>query len=104
MSGGSYNYLCTAYQVGKLEERREDIEAMHRRLTELGYHCAAQATQDVLTQLDRLYTMADRLYDAWHAVEWRDSGDYGDDTLREAMAEWETKACTVASHLKAGTE
>ncbi|WP_405536894.1 hypothetical protein [Streptomyces antimycoticus] len=95
MSGGSYNYLYC--HVNGLETQRGDIEAMRDRLEELaregapGAHKAARLTRYVLIHLDLAEARAQELADVWHAVEWRDSCDYGDDTMREALAKWLAK-------------
>lgn len=98
MSGGSYNYLYC--HVNGLEAQRGDIEAMRDRLTELeaeGVPGAARAhrlTRYVLHHLDLAEARAQELADAWHAIEWRDSCDYGDATMRKALTEWAAKTDT----------
>ncbi|MEU1663567.1 hypothetical protein ABZ547_08125 [Streptomyces sparsogenes] len=100
MSGGSYNYLAE-HEPGTLEAQRGDIEAMRDRLTELadqgvpGAHKAARLTRYVLIHLDLAEARAQKLADAWHAIEWRDSCDWADDTMREALAEWLAKTETA---------
>lgn len=94
MSGGSYNYLFC--HVRGLEEQRGDLEAMTRRLTGLPYaQQAAEASRQVITLLDQAEVAAQELAEAWRAVEWWDSADYGEDQVREAVAEYE-------EHLKRG--
>ncbi|HUP99276.1 MAG TPA: hypothetical protein VM093_02335 [Aeromicrobium sp.] len=96
MSGGSYDYLAE-HSPGDLEARRGTIEAMRDRLNELeaqgvrGAARAARLTRYVLIHLDLAEARAQELADVWHAVEWRDSCDWGDDTMREAFAEWADK-------------
>ncbi|MFJ4925285.1 hypothetical protein [Streptomyces sp. NPDC088736] len=96
MSGGSYNYLAE-HQVGDLEARRGTIEAMRDRLAGLeadgvpGAARAARLTRYVLIHLDLAEARAQELADVWHAVEWRDSYDWGDEQMREAFAEWAEK-------------
>jgi hypothetical protein len=96
VSGGSYNYLAE-HEPGNLEARRGDIEAMRDRLAELeaegvpGAARAARLTRYVLIHLDLAEQRAEELADAWHAIEWHDSGDYGDDTMRKALANWAEK-------------
>lgn len=93
MSGGSYNHLAE-HQPGDLEARRGDIEAMRDRLEELanqrvpGAARAARLTRYVLIHLDLAEAKAKELADAWHAVEWCDSSDYSDATMRQALAHW----------------
>jgi len=96
MSGGSYNYLAE-HPTGDLEARRHNIEAMRDRIAQLeakGVPGAARAhrlTRYVLIHLDLAEQRAQELADVWHAVEWRDSCDWGDDTMREAFREWADK-------------
>ncbi|MFG3173638.1 hypothetical protein ACGFZC_01040 [[Kitasatospora] papulosa] len=95
MSGGSYNYLYC--HVGGLEPQRGDIEAMRDRLAGLeaegvpGAARAARLTRYVLIHLDLAEAKAQELADVWHAIEWRDSSDWGDDTMRKTLAEWQEK-------------
>ncbi len=89
MSGGSYNYLYC--HVRGLEEQREDIERMARRLEASGYYAPARATRNVLVLLDGAERAAQALEDVWHAVEWADSGDYGEHQVAaavEAFSPW----------------
>ncbi|MDQ0791979.1 hypothetical protein [Streptomyces sp. B1I3] len=96
MSGGSYNYLYC--HVSGLETQRGDIEAMRDRLAGLeadripGAARAARLTRYVLIHLDLAEQKAQELTDVWHAIEWWDSNDYGEDDVREALAEWWDKA------------
>lgn len=76
MSGGSYNYLYC--HVRGLEDQRGDIQRMADRLEKSGYFAPARATREVLRMLDGAEQMAQALEDVWHAVEWADSGDYGE--------------------------
>lgn len=95
MSGGSYNYLYC--HVNGLEAQRGDIEAMRDRLEELakdgapGAQKAARLTRYVLIHLNLAEAKAQEVADAWHAVEWRDSCDYGDDTMKDALTKWRDK-------------
>lgn len=86
MSGGSYNYLCWAADNAELESRRSDITAMAERLEKSEYRKAARATRDVLRLLDAAERAAHALGDVWHAVEWADSGDCGEDAVAEEVA------------------
>ena len=86
MSGGSYNYLYC--HVRGLEEQRADIVKMERRLESSGYYAAARSTREVLRMLDAAEGIARSLEDVWHAVEWADSGDYGEDQVQEVVAKF----------------
>lgn len=86
MSGGSYNYLCWACE--ELSSRTSDLVAMAARLERSGYYAPARATRNVLLLLEGVQEAARALEDVWHAVEWADSGDYSEDQVREAVAEF----------------
>lgn len=101
MSGGSYNYLAT--HVTGLEDRHDDIvEALAARLDGLGYATEAAAeTRKVLEILDEAEKVAQRLYDVWHAVEWWDSGDSGEEQVRKAVSEFQGEYPTRLSNARA---
>lgn len=85
MSGGSYNYLCWAVSTGNVAGRRDDIEAMEKRLQSSGYYAAARATREVLNMLEAANRIAASLEGVWHAVEWKDSNDYTEDQVIEEI-------------------
>jgi hypothetical protein len=94
VSGGSYSYLCHTWDGldGLLDKERE-LEEMADRLAGLGYaEDAARETQELLVQLRqwkvRAQTRMDRLAPVWKAIEWWDSGDYREDTVREELAKY----------------
>lgn len=101
MSGGAYNYLYTAAEPwsGRLGTQRADLERMRDRLDQLaadgveGAHRAAFRTRVVLAHLERADTVAQSLTQAWHAVEWRDSGDWGREQMTEVLAQYERGGC-----------
>jgi hypothetical protein len=81
MSGGSYDYLFT--RVRSLGEQRGDLERMAIRLEGLPWATeAAAATRRCLTMVDEAERLAETLSDVWHAIEWWDSGDWGEDDAR----------------------
>jgi hypothetical protein len=83
VSGGSHNYLYSADL--SWNSRNDDLEAMAARLEELGVPDAAEQTRALLAPE---LPQSSPLRDLWHAVEWTDSGDWGDDQLAEAVASW----------------
>ena len=91
MSGGSYNYLyCKdSYDI---HERRNELNEMRDRLTELGYLDAAKETESVTLMLDsfevRLQARLDRLNQVWKSVEWCDSGDSGEDYVKDEVEKY----------------
>lgn len=93
MSGGSYNYLCHAWDLDKLLEQEHDLQAMAARLAGLGWaKDAARETEELLVLLRQWQVAADvrveRLKDVWKAVEWWDSCDWSEDRVRSALAEY----------------
>ena len=93
MSGGSYNYLCTALDLEDLHSRRHDLDDMAKRLAELGYaQDAARETEELLLLLRQWETRAGvrmrRLADVWKAVEWWDSNDSSETRVHEALAKY----------------
>ena len=92
MSGGSYNYLCykDGFEIGGHES---DLQAMADRLAGLGYAAdAARETQELLLELrqyeNRIQTRIKRLSGVWHAVEWWDSCDSGEDGVGLELAKY----------------
>ena len=93
MSGGSYNYLCTAMDLEDLHSRRHDLDDMAKRLAGLGYaQDAARETEELLLLLRQWETRAEvrlrRLTDVWKAVEWWDSNDSSETRVHEALAKY----------------
>ncbi|MGW5173124.1 hypothetical protein ACWERY_02000 [Streptomyces sp. NPDC004082] len=93
MSGGSYNYLYTAMDLEDLLTRRHSLEEMASRLAGLGYaEDAAKETEELRVLLNQWTIRAEvrlrRLADLWHAVEWWDSHDSGEDGVHEALAKY----------------
>lgn len=92
MSGGSYNYLF-AKDTDDLLHAQEDIQSMADRLAGLGYaQDAAQETEALLLTLrqfeNRIYVMQERLSNVWRAVEWWDSYDSGEESVKKALEEY----------------
>lgn len=93
MSGGSYDYLC--HQDGDtLQYKDEMVTKMTDRLVELGEPELAGATRTA-QHLARLLYDGDAspftellgvLRQAWKAVEWYDSADWGVDRLADELA------------------
>jgi hypothetical protein len=94
VSGGSYNYLCDVWDgLGGLLDKETELEQMADRLAGLGYaEDAARETQELLVQLRqwkiRAQARMDRLAPVWRAVEWRDSGDWGEAAVHEELAKY----------------
>lgn len=92
MSGGSYEYLYMwADDPAELISRKRHLKAMAERLSGLPYaRDAAIETERILAMIERLEIQlevrAQALADVWHAVEWWDSCDGGEDDVKEALA------------------
>lgn len=93
MSGGSYNYLC--FHTDNLTEHLGDLEEMSKRLDGLPWASEAAAdTRRIAALLEQAYQQAQGLTQVWRAVEWWDSGDSGEDQVREE-AERYRASCSV---------
>lgn len=93
MSGGSFNYLCHTWDLDTLMDKRGDLEEMASELAGLGYaQDAARETEELVVLLRQWEVRAtvriERLREVWKAVEWWRSCDYGEDQVREALAEY----------------
>lgn len=86
MSGGSWEYMYD-WETEKFLGRRADVQAMAKRLATAGYLDAARAMEEFYVTLNYAAVMIEArqaaLRDLMHAVEWRDSNDYGEDQLQE---------------------
>lgn len=98
MSGGSYDYLADhVSDPTELIGRVRHIERMAERLKGLPYaRDAAMETERILAAIERLHVQvqvrAEALGGIWHAVEWWDSGDAGEDDVRAALAKYRGEA------------
>lgn len=93
MSGGSYNYLCFADGSDVLT-KLGDLQSMADRLDEVCPEAAGETRalfagpKSLRAELEERLK---RLTDLWYAVEWRDSGDWGDAQLAEAVEKFRTQ-------------
>lgn len=97
MSGGSYNYLCQADVsleggggIHGLTAMVEDMERDHpgRRAT--------VAAHGLLCRLNQCADELDDLRKVFQAVEWRRSGDWGDDDVERELRAFEIEQCNRA--------
>lgn len=91
MSGGSYNYLCDAFDLDDLIAKQASLREMADRLAGLDdAKDAAMETEQLLVMLQqwevRARVRVDRLREVWKAVEWADSGDRSEGSIQEALA------------------
>lgn len=90
MSGGSYNYLAIKANNQDLCLVPDDLQRMADRLAGLPYATkAATDTAKVIEHLKAAQSHAEKVADVWYAVEWWDSGDWGEDQVKEALAKYE---------------
>ena len=86
MSGGSYNYLCFE-QFPEVIERTEDMNKIQFRLRQLGAHGIADDVDELIKYCreakETIEPLFERLYGVFHAIEWFDSGDIGEDDVKE---------------------
>ena len=92
MSGGSYDYLYSK-DVEDLLHSQETVQNMADRLAGLGYASdAAKETEMILLTLrqfeNRISAMKERLSEVWHSVEWWDSCDSGEDSVKNALEKY----------------
>lgn len=93
MSGGSWNYLYSK----DIEELMNDstielLQDMSDRLVALGYTDVAQDTQRLTEYIKsaniRIETLFEMLSPIFKAVEWFDSGDWGEETLNNEVLKY----------------
>lgn len=85
MSGGSYDYMyCCDLDVGRVY----DIDRMAAALRRRGFHAAADRTQQAAHHLRMARAVQSDLENVWQAVEWRESCDYGEEYVTEAVQRW----------------
>lgn len=93
MSGGHYNFQC--YSLGDLaQDILADVEKYQADgIDGYGYEYDA-IPKDILDAMKGVAILMQSLSKAAHDIEWMMSGDYGEDTFRKCMKEWQ--------HLKKG--
>lgn len=100
MSGGSLDYLCFA-EPGELFDRVREMEEVEQFLTEHGAEDIASDVRRLIeyikTAQNRIGVLFDQLSDIFHAVEWRMSGDYGDNDVQLAVSQYRRGGDTDAT-------
>lgn len=88
MSGGSLNYLYNR-DPDELFNHVKDLEEVEYELLRRSYTDIARDVRRLIeyiqTAENRISVLAENLSGVFHAVEWRLSADYGEDTLREHL-------------------
>lgn len=91
MSGGSHNYLYNA-DMPEMIGRTEDMAEMEQRLIELGYTDIAKDVRRLIeyciSAQIRIGVLFAMLKGVFHDIEWYDSADIGESTLRERLEDY----------------
>ena len=93
MSGGSWNYLYSSDIENLMNERKlNDLQDMADRLAGDGYTDIAKDVQRLVeyvrSAMVRIETLFEMLKPVLHAVEWYDSGDYGEEGMLKVFEEY----------------
>lgn len=83
MSGGSFEYLSSRFP-DEVNDLANQVQRMADALLKEGLPYCAERTQRVVHALTLVFTEANALEEVWHAKEWRDSGDWGRASVRQA--------------------
>ena len=98
MSGGSYNYICykdwddvlrAEAQVDQMIIRLIQLEKQEYPNAGQIAHDTKRAFDDMRFALKEFKNQLHYLQPMWKVVEWRDSGDIGDDDLRDGLEQYE---------------
>lgn len=88
MSGGSFNYLYCK-DTPDLFEAVEDLEGVELHLLQRGDEDIARDVRRLIeyikTAENRISVLRENLAEVFKAVEWRASGDWGDERLQQAL-------------------
>lgn len=88
MSGGSFNYLYCK-EVSELFYAVDDLEGVELYLIKRGDKDIAQDVRRLIeyirTAENRISVLKENLTDVLHAVEWRESGDWGEESLQRVL-------------------
>lgn len=93
MSGGSWNYLyCKDVDELMNGSSTELLQDMADRLNSAGFKDVAQDTQRLVEYIKsasiRIETLFETLSPVFKAVEWLDSGDWGEETLNNEILKY----------------
>lgn len=104
MSGGSWNYLyCKEIDELMNYSSVETLQDMVDRLNSTGFEDVAQDTQRLVEYIKsariRIETLFETLSPVFKAVEWFDSGDWGEETLNNEVLKY--RKANIDSYNKA---
>jgi len=97
VSGGAFDYVSLVDDVRQLVAKLDDLKELAAALENAGPSLACRQTQGLIGLLvaaDVIFgdLRSGGLLDVWKAVEWNQSGDWGNDRLQEAINAYEGAA------------
>lgn len=99
MSGGSLNYLYTKEPSNVFDwDYIDELELVEEELLKRGAKDIAKDVRRFIeyirTAENRISLLQEQLSDIFHAVEWRLSGDFGEDDLQKSIQSYREEAET----------
>lgn len=94
MSGGSLDYLCFKYDIStedlwKIQRAIETLEESGlRERFDVKETKAYKDLKDLELHLSKVKEKFQGMSDLLHDIEWKDSGDYGDEQLIESLEKY----------------
>ena len=94
MSGGSFNYLCFS-ELPEIMYRTDELEQIEQILIEKRYEDIAKDVHRLVEYCKsakvRIGVLFEQLNSVLHDVEWYESGDIGDESLKEALEKYRNR-------------
>lgn len=91
MSGGSFNYLCYA-EMPDILCKTNDMADMEEYLIRMGYTDIAKDVRRLIeyckTAEIRVSVLFEQLQEVFRAIEWKVSGDIGEDDLIKKLEKY----------------
>lgn len=99
VSGGSFNYLCHAFDLEDIRSKQGDLQHMIDFLAGLGYaDDAARESAELLMlmrQWDiRAQVIIKRLSEVWKSAEWWQSCDSSEESFKATLIEYRGDTAT----------
>lgn len=92
MSGGSLGYLYCKTEADEIMRHTDEMERAEAELIKRGYIDIAEDVRRLIeyckTAQIRIEVLHQNLSDVFHAIEWRISNDYGEDSLIEHLNQY----------------
>lgn len=92
MSGGCYNYLCCKSSLEDIVTEEEYLEQVIKDLIKYDYKDISNDVNNLLQDIKetrvRIEEQLERLNQVFKAVEWYESGDYGESNLKEILEQY----------------